>query len=72
MEKCEYAKECPFFKGKMSEKPFLTGTYKERYCNKDYPKCARHMVAAALGKGKVPFDLFPDQAPKAEEIIERR
>jgi hypothetical protein len=71
MGKCEYSDECPFFKGKIANRPFLSSTYRNYYCHKDYSKCARHMVAVASGKAKIPFDLFPDQVNTAGEIIDR-
>lgn len=42
---------------------------KKRYCLEDNSKCAGFMVVNALGRQKVPADLFPNQYDRAEELI---
>ena len=69
MQECELLAGCIFFNDKMSNMPSMADIYKERYCKKDNSGCARYMVFQALGKEKVPPDLFPNQREKAEEIL---
>jgi len=49
--------------------PATADILKKKYCKDGYTTCARHMVFKALGRPKVPADLFPQQAEKAEKII---
>jgi len=70
MSECECLAVCPFFNDKM---PLLGGglveIYKENYCKKDKDSCARYMVRKALGKEKVPPDLYPNMRDKANQVI---
>ena len=69
MARCELIEKCIFFNDKMQGMPSTAATYKKIYCEQDFEKCARFMVAKALGREKVPEDLFPNQKDRAENII---
>lgn len=69
MAKCELIEKCIFFNDNMQNMPSTAATYKKIYCEQDYENCARHMIVKALGRGKVPEDLFPNQKERAESII---
>ena len=69
MADCECLAGCPFFHDKMESKPVLAELYKKKYCKGDSAECARHRVFKALGKGRVPANLFPSQAEKVDAII---
>jgi len=69
MADCEVLNLCPFFNDKMANMPGTAAGFKRTYCQGDNSKCARYMVLQALGKPKVPTDLFPNQEDKARTII---
>lgn len=70
MAECECLPGCPFFNDKMKDQPAMTQIYKKRYCLSDEKNnCARYVVRAALGKEKVPFDLYPNQIDRANLLI---
>jgi len=69
MADCEILGTCIFFNDKMANMPGTTASYKQRYCQGDNSMCARYLVFQALGRPKVPADLFPNQADRAEKII---
>lgn len=69
MADCEVLNSCLFFNDKMENKPGSAGMFKTKYCHGDNSACARHMVLKALGKQKIPPDLFPNQVEKAMKII---
>ena len=69
MVECECLEGCPFFNNKMSIESALGQRYKEKYCLGDFMECARHQVKAALGKEKVPTNLYPNMFEKAAQII---
>lgn len=69
MAECECLKGCPFFNDRMSNMPSLANVYKKQFCLSDFNACARHMIFLALGKEKVPLDLFPNEVEKAKKII---
>ena len=70
MEECEKLSACLFFNDKLSKMPATSSMLKERYCKKDKSKCARYRISQALGKDKVPSDLFPNMEFRANKIIE--
>jgi hypothetical protein len=72
MADCERLATCPFFNDRMSNMPATTGLFKKRYCQGDNSNCARYMVLQALGKEKLPADLFPNERERAQEIITQR
>lgn len=69
MAECELVEGCIFFNNKMMNMPATADLLKSKYCKGDYTSCARYMVFKALGRPKVPADLFPQQSEKAAEVI---
>lgn len=69
MHKCEMADHCPFFKDQMAKMPRSTEIMMEMYCEKEYEKCARHIVLIECGSEHVPIDLFPNEFQRAREIV---
>ena len=66
---CESIAGCPFFNEKT---PFMPGTVeglKDKYCFGDFSSCARHRVLKALGRARVPPDLFPTNIERANQLI---
>ena len=70
MAECKLLKGCPFFNDKLKEMPALADQYKRKYCLGDHTGCARFIVFSKLGKSAVPPDLFPNQQPRARQIIQ--
>jgi len=66
---CPYLETCIFFQDKMNNMPATANVMKKRYCLGDNSQCARFMVAQALGRAKVPTDMFPNQYDKAKKLI---
>ena len=69
MPNCECLEKCPFFNDKMHDTPATAEMMKSRYCRGAYEKCARYMVFKALGREKVPANLYPNMVDKAKKII---
>ena len=69
MADCDCLPGCPFFNDRMENMPKIAGMMKKGYCQGDFMNCARHMVKEALGKEKVPSNLFPNQIEKAKALI---
>jgi hypothetical protein len=70
MAQCECLSQCPFFNDKMKTRPATAQIYKTQYClGGDNGNCARYMVRKALGKEKVPPDLYPNQIDRARQLI---
>lgn len=69
MADCECLPKCPFFNDRMEAMPSMNEIYKEKYCHTDNSACARYLVLKALGRERVPLDLYPHQVARAEEII---
>ena len=69
MAQCECLDACPFFNDKMANMPGSAASFKRKYCEGDSSECARFMVFKALGKAKVPADLFPNQVDRAKQVI---
>ena len=69
MANCELIEKCLFFNDKMGDKPGTAEMFKKRYCKEDNSNCARHMVVKAVGREKVPPDLFPNQVDQAKKLI---
>jgi len=72
MTNCELTDKCVFFNGHMANMPSTADMLKQMYCQKDFDKCARYMVVKAIGREKVPLDLFPNQTEKATTIIQAK
>ncbi len=71
MTDCPRLPGCPFFLEKMQSKPGTTEMYKNTYCRRSYETCARYLVLMALGKEKVPADLYPNEQDRAKLIISK-
>jgi hypothetical protein len=69
MAECECLERCLFFNDKMADMPSTTEMYKRKYCRGDSLGCARHIVFAALGRGRVPADLYPHEVAQAEQLV---
>lgn len=69
MAKCECLKGCAFFNDKMANMPSMAHIIKMKYCEDDNSECARYIVFKKLGKGEVPFDMFPTQIERAKKLI---
>ena len=69
MADCELIEKCIFFNDMMLEMPVMSGIMKDKYCRDDSSKCARYRVFTALGREKVPPDLFPIDMKRADQII---
>jgi hypothetical protein len=72
MAECELLPQCPFFNERMINLPVTTERMKKRLCLTDNSQCARFMVFEALGRDKVPADLFPHQVDRAKAILAAR
>jgi hypothetical protein len=53
----------------MAHMPDTAAKTKDKYCHGDNTHCARYMVFKALGREKVPADLFPVQVYRVDDII---
>jgi len=71
MVECECLTTCVFFNDQMKGLEAVKGLMKQHYCLGDNSNCARFMVFKALGKGRVPADLIPNQTEKVRAIIAR-
>jgi len=67
--KCDFSDKCRFCEENISMTPLTVGVYKRIYCDLDFVKCARYMVAAELGYELVPDDLYPTHNVRALKII---
>lgn len=69
MPNCEFLEKCSFFNDKMQNMPSAADMMKEMYCQLNYKECARYMIFVALGKEKLPSNLFPGDRVKARVIL---
>ncbi len=69
MATCECLKSCPFFNDQMADAPTTADRLKKHFCLGDNNECARYLVYKALGKQKVPANLFPHNLEKALSIL---
>lgn len=69
MPECELTPGCIFFNNKMKDMPGTSNILKDTYCRRDFQDCAGFQVAQALGRPKVPPDLYPQQSDKAKALI---
>jgi hypothetical protein len=53
----------------MANMPATAEIYKQSYCQGNFEKCARYIVAAKLGPEKVPATLFPNDSEGARRLI---
>ncbi len=69
MGQCEFIEKCPFFHGKLVDKPVEIEELKEKYCQNNNLNCARYMIVQALGKKLMPEDLYPHEKIVAYTVI---
>jgi hypothetical protein len=69
MAECELLGGCPFFNDQMANMPGTAAGFKRSYCQGENGNCARYMVFKALGRPRVPADLFPNQEERARKVI---
>ncbi|GAB6037333.1 hypothetical protein JCM15519_18920 [Fundidesulfovibrio butyratiphilus] len=69
MADCELLARCLFFNDKMANKPGTADMMKKKYCRGNNAECARYVVCKALGRERVPGDLFPIQMDRARELV---
>ena len=69
MGECEFIEKCPFFHDLPADKPVEVEVLKKKYCRNNNLNCARYMIANAVGKEKMPPDLYPDEKVVAYEVI---
>ncbi len=72
MPDCENLARCPFFNDKMANMPSMSEMMKQKFCRGDKTLCARYLVCGALGKERVPADLFPNMTDRARQLIAAR
>ncbi|GAB4269224.1 MAG: hypothetical protein Kow0029_05120 [Candidatus Rifleibacteriota bacterium] len=72
MAECICLKSCPFFNDKMPSEKGMGAIYKKKYCLGNNTNCARYMVFKALGKGKVPDNLYPNMHEQAKKLISEK
>lgn len=72
MRNCGFISGCLFFNDQMASMPSTSGVFKMMYCNDNFEKCARYMVATGAGKEAVLDDLFPNQQDRAKQILGNR
>jgi hypothetical protein len=69
MNECGSLPTCVFFNEKMINMPANAEIMKDNYCRSKYEDCARYIVMKAIGKEKVPPDLFPSDRARAEQLV---
>lgn len=69
MAECEFIEKCPFFNGQLAEKPVEIEKLKEDYCRTNNLHCARFVIAMALGKEKLPPELYPHEKEIAYKLL---
>mgnify|MGYP003596016686 CR=1 FL=1 len=70
MAVCECLSTCPFFNDMIPDLPVVAEGMKSLYCQGSNAECARYMVFKALGSGKSPLNLFPNETERARWIIQ--
>ena len=71
MSTCYMLHDCPFFNDLLANMPVSSNYLKRTYCHTHGSDCARYMVVHALGRERVPPDLFPNEGIRAKRIISR-
>ncbi|MEW6565368.1 MAG: hypothetical protein ACOZCE_09670 [Spirochaetota bacterium] len=69
MSECEFIESCPFFNGKLANKPADIEKLKADYCKTNNLHCARYIIAQSLGKEYMPPDLYPHEKERAFELL---
>ena len=67
---CAKLPTCIFFNDQIENMPAVAELLKSQYCRGVFAECARFRVAARLGGGNVPCDLYPNNAARAEKILD--
>ena len=67
---CAKLPTCIFFNDQMENMPAVAELLKSQYCRGVFAECARFRIAARLGGGKVPGDLYPNDAVRAGKILD--
>jgi hypothetical protein len=70
MADCALLPGCIFFNDKMANMPGMAELYKSGFCRGDNSTCARYKVFGALGREKVPADLYPNDLDRANRILQ--
>lgn len=65
---CDLLNNCPFFNDQM-DMPKTLDICKNQYCKGHYETCARYQVAKAIGREKIPKDLYPFQNDRVKDIL---
>lgn len=69
MSDCDALATCPFFNDKLANMPATASRLKQQYCYAEWSVCARWRVRQALGRNRVPPDLFPHNRERAAQLI---
>lgn len=69
MNICEFTENCPFFNEKLGALPGLADMLRQQYCLLVKTRCARYRITQALGREHVPLDLYPNDAERADAIL---
>jgi len=69
MPDCECLPRCPFFNDRMPDDTGRAAIFKRIFCLGDSHQCARRMISQRLGREQVPYDLYPHQTERVEEIL---
>lgn len=68
MADCELLATCIFFNDNMPDMPNTTELLKRTYCRDKFRECARYRAVAAVGRERVPKDLFPDEGDRVDAL----
>lgn len=69
MQECELIGSCPFYNDQLKGDKNQIEAMKEKYCKLNNLNCARYMIFIALGREKIPEELFPHQKDRAYLLI---
>jgi len=69
MADCASLPKCIFFNDMMASAPATANMLKQRLCHGNFTQCARFMVASAMGREKVPPDLYPNMVDRAKKLL---
>jgi hypothetical protein len=69
MADCELLAGCIFFNDKISDLPAAADFLRNKYCRGDNSEFARYTVFKALGRERVPRDLYPNDIDRGDEFI---
>ncbi len=70
MTQCKYFEDCPANCNSDIGKPMgIIEDYRRTYCKGEPSKCARRKLIEEVDKESLPYDLYPYQHERAEQII---